>query len=457
MLNQAVQQYLQENRPQHLAKLMELLAIPSIANNDDNCCRQAADWLGEHLKSLGLDVDIVATDGKPNVIASLHVSDAAPTVLIYGHYDVQPPDPLELWQSPPFVPTVRDGWLYARGADDDKGQLFAHLMAIEAWQRAGGGLPVNVKVFAEGEEEIGSPNLELFIATHKDALTADVAVISDSAFFAEGMPSITYSLRGLAYVELSVEGPDRDIHSGVYGGAVANPANAIAKMVGQMHDADGRVTVPGFYDDVVPLTDRELQAWSQLPFDEAAYRADLGVDRLAGGEKDASPLVRMWGRPTLDCNGIVGGYTGPGCKTIIPARASAKISMRLVPDQDPAKIVAGFKQFAAEGTPPGIKSAVSVLAEARPVLLTTDSPAMSAAKEAYREGFGREPAMIRCGASVPVTELIQRLLGLDAVMMGFGLPEDRLHSPNERFSLQQLYGGAATSAAFLGNLAAQSR
>jgi len=452
-----VSEYLESHRGQHLAKLLELLRIPSIANNDDGNCDRAVEWLVGRLKDLGLDARAAAADGKANVLADLHVSDEAPTLLIYGHYDVQPPDPLELWRSPPFEPEVRDGCIYARGAHDDKGQLFAHMMAVEAYQRAGGGCPVNVKFFIEGEEEIGSPNLEPFVASHKDELSADFAVVSDSAFFADDLPSIAYSLRGLVYVELTLHGADRDVHSGLYGGLLANPINALAKMIAAMHDGNGRVTIPGFYDDVLPLGADERKAWAELPFDEARTAADLGVEVLAGGEKGLAPLERNWARPTLDCNGVVGGYTGPGAKTVIPAEASAKISMRLVPDQRPESIVAGFGEFVSANTPPGMSAAVRVHAQSRPVLLNKDSPAIAASRRALSEAFGGPCALIRCGASVPVTELIQRLLGLDAALMGFGLPHDRLHSPNERFALRQFYGGAVASAALMQNLAEASQ
>ncbi|MCK4601557.1 MAG: M20/M25/M40 family metallo-hydrolase, partial [Phycisphaerae bacterium] len=369
-----------------------------------------------------------------------------------GHYDVQPPEPLELWQSAPYDPQVRDGWLYARGANDDKGQLFTHLMAIEAYQRAGGGLPVNVKLIVEGEEEIGSPNMEEFIAARRAVLAADAAVISDSEFFAESLPSITYALRGIAYLELKLHGAAADCHSGIHGGALGNPINALTRMIAAMHDDDGRVTIGGFYDDVLPLADAERRTWAELPFDEAAYAASHGVETLAGGEKGYSILERRWARPTLDCNGIVGGYTGSGAKTIIPAEAATKITMRLVPNQDPEKVAAGFRQFVAENTPPGMKASLEVSPGARPVLLARDSAAMKAGRAALREAFGRDAAMIRCGASVPITELIQRLLGLDAVLMGFGLPDDNLHAPNERFRLDQLYRGSHAAAGFMHNL-----
>ncbi len=453
MLPDSVSEYLRAHQSAHLAKLIELLRFPSVANDkESDACEQAAEWLRVHLTELGLEARVVPTSNKPNVIASTQVDEDLPTLRIYGHYDVQPADPLELWQSEPFEPEVRDGYLYARAASDDKGQFFTHLMAIEAFKHGAGGLPINLKLFIEGEEEIGSPDLEPFLADHARELKADAVVISDGGFFADGSPSLMYSLRGLAYVEVTFHGPDRDLHSGQHGGAVANPVNAVAKLVAAMHDSSGRVTIPGFYDDVVELTDAERAEWAALPFDEQAYAESLGVEALSGGEQGLTVLERRWGRPTLDCNGVVGGYGGPGAKTIIPASASAKISMRLVPNQVPEKIVAAFKRFVAEHTPPGIGAEVEVHAGARPVRLGRDSAAMEAARRAYREAFGKLPVMIGCGASVPIGELFQRLLGLDAVLLSFGLPDDNVHSPNERFRLDQLYRGALAAAAFMNNL-----
>lgn len=452
MLPKDVSDYLDSHRQDHLETLCELLRIPSVANEKTDACQRAAQWLAGHLDRLGVEARVMETAGRPNVIARLHVRDDAPTLLVYGHYDVQPAEPLELWNSPPFEPQVRDGNLYARGADDDKGQLFTHLMALEAWQ-ACSGPPCNLKFFFEGEEEVGSPDLEPFIAEHVELLRAHAAVISDSDFFAPGVPSITYALRGLAYLELTLHGPQVDIHSGSHGGAVANPVNGLAQMVARLADDNGRITVPGFYDDVLELSDAERTEWDSLPFDEAEYAAGLGVDALGGGERGFSTLERRWARPTLDANGIFGGYTGYGSKTIIPSRATVKISMRLVSDQDPAKVVEGFRQYVREHTPPGLRAEVQVFTTARPVLLDRGQPAMEAAQAALEECFGRRAAFIRCGASVPVTELIQRLLGLDAVLLGYGLPSDNLHSPNEHFSLDQFYRGAKTNAAFLHNFA----
>jgi acetylornithine deacetylase/succinyl-diaminopimelate desuccinylase-like protein len=465
MLPEPVRGYLNDHRERFLQRLFELLRFPSIANvhGPGDPCLACASWLVDYLRGLGLEAQLVPTGAKPTgpgqtrkpcVLAEAHVSDQAPTLLIYGHYDVQPVEPLDLWNSAPFEPVIRDGCIYARGADDDKGQLFTHLMAIEAWRQAGGGLPVNLKLLFEGEEEIGSPDLEPFIAASARRLSADACLISDSEFFADGLPSITYALRGLAYMEVTVTGPSADCHSGVNGGAVANPINGLARIIAAMHDADGRITIPGFYDDVLPLTDAERNEWRKLPMDEAEYAASLGLTELGGGEKGLPVLERRWSRPTLDCNGIVGGYTGAGSKTIIPAQASAKLSARLVANQDPQKVVEGFRRFVAEHTPPGLKATMQVHAEARPVMLAKDAPAMRAGQEALAEAFDRAPAMIRCGASVPITELFQRLLGLDGVLMGFGLPDDNLHAPNEHFRLDHLWRGAVASAAFMRNLRA---
>ena len=456
MLNEAVRSYLRSHRDRHLRSLCDLLRMPSIANvtGGDDVCGACAQWLVDYLTGLGLRARVApAEKGKPNVIASAHVDDDKPTLLIYGHYDVQPADPVELWNTPPFEPTIRDGKLYARGASDDKGQLFAHLMAVEAWLETAGQLPLNVKIFIEGEEEIGSPNVEPFLVNHADELAADAVVVSDLDFFAQGLPSITYALRGLTYFELTVNGPREDLHSGQHGGPVTNPLNALARMVAGMHDADGRITIPGFYDDVRPLSDAERAAWAELPFDAEKYAASLGVPALGGGERAYPPFERRWSRPTLDCHGIVGGYMEEGSKTVLPARATAKLSCRLVADQDPERIVAGIEQYVAANTPAGVTASVAIHAKARPVAVPTDSPAVTAARDALAEAFEHDTAMIACGASIPITELFQRVLGLDVVLMGFGLPDDNLHAPNEKFDLDQLYRGSEAAAALLENFA----
>jgi acetylornithine deacetylase/succinyl-diaminopimelate desuccinylase-like protein len=453
MLPVEVSEYLLSHREEHLASLCELLRFESIANvKTPDGCGPCAQWLAEYLRGMGIDAEILPTGGQPCVAGRLHVSDDAPTLLVYAHYDVQPPEPLDLWESGPFDPQVRDGWLYARGSSDDKGLLFMHIMAIEAWMKSAL-LPVNIKLLFEGEEEIGSPSIEPFLKEHRRRFAADALVISDTTFFAEGCPAITTGLRGLCSCEITFTGPDRDVHSGVEGGLLLNPINALARLLAKMHDEAGRVTISGFYDDVQPPGRDELAAWAGLGFDESKHAEALGVDCLAGGEKNYDALHRSWARPTLDCNGISGGYQGPGDKTIIPSVASVKISMRLAPAQDPAKIIVGMRRFVADNTPRGIVANVEFRAAARPVLLGTDSPAALAGRDAVAEAFGAEPAWIRTGASVPITEVFQRLLGLDAVMLGVGLPEDNIHSPNERFKLDHLYRGSVMAATFYANLA----
>jgi acetylornithine deacetylase/succinyl-diaminopimelate desuccinylase-like protein len=446
--------YLAEHRQQRLSRLNELLRFESIANRKTpDGCRPCAEWLARTMTAMGLDAEVLDTDGQPCVLARSGQDPDRPTLLVYTHYDVQPPDPLGPWQSPPFEPTIRDGYLYARGASDDKGQLFTHLLAIEAYLQTLGHLPVNVKLLVEGEEEIGSPNIENFFRDHADRLQADALCISDVGFFAESVPSITTGLRGLCYFELTVSGPNRDVHSGLEGGLLANPVNGLATLIASLHDQTGRVTIPGFYDAVRPVSDELVAEWTALPFEADAHAAQLGVATLAGGETDLPPLVRNWARPTLDCNGIVGGYIEPGSKTIIPAEASAKISMRLVADQDPHAIAESFKAYVAEHTPAGLSSEVTVNALGRPVLLPDDTPPMQAARAAMADSFGRDPVMIRNGASIPITEVFQRVLGLDGVIMGITLPDDNLHSPNERVKLDQLWRGAEMAARFYANLA----
>ena len=453
MTLEKINRYLDSHRAEHLAALVELVRIPSIANHNDGSCERAAAWLAEALRKLGVEVRVVATSGQPVVLGRRHVRDGAPTLLIYGHYDVQPPEPLAEWQSPPFEPTVRDGWLYGRGADDDKGQFFTYLMALEAFVRTSTPLDVNLTFLFEGDEEIGSPPLEAFLRDHQAELACDAVFISDSRFFARGVPSITYALRGVSHGEFTLIEANTDVHSGLYGGVLRNPLHAACEIVAAMHDVDGRVTVPGFYDGVDPLSLAERQAWAQLPFDEREYAAELGLTHLGGGEKGLGVLERNWARPCLDVNGIFGGHTGPGAKTVIARRATVKFSYRTVASQDPAPIMRAMEKFVAARVPAGMTHTFSVGSLNPPVALGQDTPAMLAARQALRDVFGKDPVMIRCGASVPVAEMFQRMLHRDAVMIGFGLPEDRLHAPNEKFCLEQLYLGAKTIAAAWAKLA----
>ena len=377
-------------------------------------------------------------------------------MLIYGHYDVQPPEPLEQWTSPPFQATVRKtdagtDALYARGAADDKGQVWCHVEAILAWQ-AHGGLPINLTLMVEGEEEIGSDNLEAFVKQHREALKADIAVISDTNQFARGVPAITYGLRGLCYAEVFITGPSHDLHSGLFGGAVPNPANVLCEVLGSLLDKDGRVTIDGFYDDVTPLTDAERAIWKKLPFTDEEFARGVGIPH-GNGEKGFSSLERKWARPTCDVNGITTGYQGPGAKTVIPSTASAKVSMRLVPKQDPAKIQRAFEQTIRSRCPDNVKVRFEWHGASEPVLVSIDSRPTQLAAEALRRGFGKEPTFMREGGSIPVVGLIKRELGIDTLLVGFGLPDDRIHSPNEKLDLDALYAGTRTAAALYEQLA----
>jgi len=441
-------------RQAQLQELDELLRIPSISTLPDHRpqIEQAARWLAAHLQTLGLDdVKIYPTERHPVVYGQWLGASGQPTVLIYGHYDVQPADPLDQWQSDPFEPQRRGDHLYARGVADDKGQLFVHLKAIEAYLQSARRLPVNVKLLLEGEEEIGSTSLPRFIAEHRELLQAEIALISDSHILAPDQPSIVYGLRGMTYVELQVQGPDHDLHSGSYGGSVHNPLNALAALIAKLHDERGRVVIPGFYDRVRPLSPEERSELARLPYDETAFCREAGIS-ATWGDPDYTVLERLGARPTLDVNGLVGGFTGEGAKTIIPAQATAKISMRLVPDQEPHEIAWLFESYIEKITPPTVKSQVKAIHFADPALIARDIPQMRAAKQAYQEGFGAEPLFTREGGSIPVVTLFKKQLGLDSILMGFGLPDDRLHSPNERFYLPNFYRGIRTSIHFLGAL-----
>jgi acetylornithine deacetylase/succinyl-diaminopimelate desuccinylase-like protein len=364
----------------------------------------------------------------------------APTVLVYGHYDVQPAEPLELWTSPPFEPTVRDGKLFARGSVDDKGQLFLHVKAIEAHLAVRGKLPANVIVLAEGEEEVGSEHLASFIEQNAARLKADAVVISDSAMFAPGLPSILSSLRGLAYFQIDVQGPAQDLHSGSYGGAVVNPAMALARILATLHDADGRIAIPGFYDAVRPWDARVLQQMRELPFDEEHFRAEAGSPAL-GGEQGHTVLERLWTRPTCEVNGLLSGYTGDGAKTVLPARAMAKVSCRLVPDQDPTAIEALMKEHVARVAPRGVTVTVTHLHGGRPWRAELNGPLFDAARRALAAAFGRQPVITGEGGSIPVVGDFQRILGAPVLLVGFGLPGENAHAPDEWMSMENFTTG----------------
>ncbi len=452
----AALQYARDHADRFVEELKAWLRIPSISTDPAHAAqtRQAAQWLADNLRDAGVEtVEVVPTDGHPVVVAEHHVSDDAPTVLVYGHYDVQPPDPLELWDADPFEPVEKDGKLIARGAADDKGQAFMHVKAVEA-MLASGGPPVNLKFLVEGEEENGSVHLPGFLREHKDLLAADVVLVSDTSLFAPGVPSIAYGLRGLAYVEVTLQGPRKDLHSGVYGGGVANPINALATMIADLHDDDHRVTVDGFYDAVRDLTPEEREQYAALPFDEAAWKDEAGVSETLT-EKGYSVLEGTSGRPTLDCNGIWGGYTGEGAKTVLPAKASAKISCRLVPDQTPDDITDKLRRHFEAHVPDTMTLTFRDLHGGHGVIVDTTAPAMQAAAEALEAVFGQTPHFTREGGSIPVVADFKKILGLDTVLMGFGLDSDSIHSPNEEFGLDRFHQGIEASIRFMDAYARQ--
>lgn len=448
MTQDAISQFLADNQQRFLDELFEYLRIPSIstdsAHKED--VARCAEWVAEHLRQIGFDqVDVEPTDGHPIVYAEHCKAPGKPTILVYGHYDVQPPDPLELWDTPPFEPTVRDEKIFARGATDDKGQLFAHLKGLEAHLKTAGELPVNVKLLIEGEEEVGSPNLTPWVVENQERLSCDAVVISDSSMFAPGMPTITYGLRGLTYFEVTVQGPDHDLHSGLFGGAVPNPINELAKIIAQLHDDAGRVAIPGFYDDVIPLTDEEREQFAALPFDEEALRAQTGAPGLQG-EAGYTALERKWARPTLDCNGIWGGFQGEGAKTVLPSTASTKISCRLVPGQDPDKVLKLARKYIEQIAPDTVKLTFLEHHGGDPVLIDRDNDQVRAAGRALKKSWGVDPVFTRGGGSIPVVATFADTLRAPTILMGLGLDDDRLHSPNEKFNLECFYKGIETSA-----------
>jgi acetylornithine deacetylase/succinyl-diaminopimelate desuccinylase-like protein len=444
--------YARLHHDRFLGELEEFLSIPSVSTQAKHQpdVDRAATWLRDKLLAAGLSkAAVMPTSGHPIVYGEwMNARPDAPVVLIYGHYDVQPPDPLDLWDTPPFEPTVVGDDIFARGASDDKGQLYAHVKALEAFSETRGGPPVNVKYLFEGEEECGSPSLEPFVHQHQDLLTADVAVISDTGILDKETPSMVYGLRGLAYVEVEVTGPDHDLHSGLYGGAVHNPINALCAMIAKLHDEDGRIAIPGFYDNVLELSDQERAELSAVPFARSTWLEEAGV-RTGWGEPDYSIIERTTARPTLDVNGIWGGYIEPGSKTVLPSKAFAKISMRLVPDQDPTRIASLIREHLSTIAPQAVDVEVRVLGGGEPAIVDRHSPAMRAASRAYALAFGKEPVLVRRGGSIPVVATFQKLLGMETVLMGFGLPDDRLHSPNERFHLPNFYRGIETIIHFM--------
>ena len=449
--------YVRDERERYVEELKKLVAIPSISadpayKEDVRRCAQA---FVDRMRVAGMQRgDVLETDGNPVAYGEWLGAPGKATVLVYGHYDVQPVDPLELWETPPFDAHVRDGNIYGRGTVDDKGQVLMHIAALEAHLREHGRLPVNVKVVVEGEEEIGSPNFERFLAKHRELLACDLAIISDTAVFAEDVPSLTIALRGLARWEVTVHGPSYDLHSGVYGGVVKNPIEALAQMLARLKDENGRVVVPGFYDGVKELSAEATRELASLPYDERAVAKDLGVSALAGGERDRKPLERVWFRPTLEINGIWGGYQGAGTKTIIPSWARAKLTARLVGDQDPEKVRRAVREHLKSIAPDGVRVEVEDDGDTRAVTTSRDHPAVAAAARAMERGFGKPPAFIGSGGTIGPVSSFDRVLHLPQVLIGVGLPDDATHAPNEKFTLSQFYGGIETLVYLYDELAA---
>jgi acetylornithine deacetylase/succinyl-diaminopimelate desuccinylase-like protein len=439
------------NHPRFLEELKGLLRIPSISTLPEhkNDCRRAAELLAAELKRIGMEnVRLIETEGHPLVYADWLHAAGKPTVLVYGHYDVQPPDPLDEWLSPPFEPAERNGNLYARGAVDDKGQVWLQVKALESLLADGGSLPLNVRVLFEGEEEVGGEGIAAYVASKPPELKADFALVCDTELFAPGLPTLCVGLRGMIYTELEVRGAKTDLHSGMYGGAAPNPFVALAQILAKLKDENGRILIPGFYDDIIPPSPEELAAWRSLPFDEEHYRiTEVGSRRLVG-EPGFSVLERTWARPTLDVHGIPGGFIGAGAKTVIPAKAVAKVSMRLVPGMTPARSFALYKSYVEKIAPAGVEVDVRLIHQGDPCLIPVDNPYIRSATRALHEVWGRDTVFIRSGGSIPIVGDFARHLGLPSVMMGFGLPDDNLHAPNEKFNLKNFELGIVSTIRF---------
>lgn len=440
--------FVEVNRDRIVAELAQYLEIPSISALPEHAAdvRRCAEWTSRALGRAGLEnVRLIDTPGHPIVYGDWLHAPGAPTILCYGHYDVQPIDPIGLWESPPFTPTVRHGKIYARGATDDKGQLFIHFKAVEAHLAQRGRLPVNLKMLIEGEEEVGGAHLEDFVRDHVELLASDAVVNSDSAMFAREVPSITYALRGLAYFQLDVRGTNTDLHSGAFGGAVANPAFALAEILARLKDQDGRVAIPGFYDDVLAVTAEERAEFAKLPFCERELRDFLGAPQLFG-ERGYTTLERVWARPTVEINGLLAGFTGEGAKTIIPAVAMAKVSMRLVPAQDPDRIGDLFEAFVSRITPRTVTARVTRLHGGHPWMMAAEHPFVQAAGRAMALGFGKQPILTREGGSNGIVPVFQQVLGAPTVMFGIGLPDENAHAPNENLDLTNFHRGIVAAA-----------
>ena len=454
-----IDSFIAQNEDRHLEDLKGFLRIPSISALPEHkeamvrCARHAAD----QMRAIGLTrVEVMPTGGHPVVYGEWLGAPGSPTALVYGHYDVQAVDPVELWTTPPFDPQVRDGELYARGAADDKGQVFLHWKAVEAHLKVNSRLPVNLKFLIEGEEEVGSEHLDEFLGANHELLKADVAVTSDTGWFDRGVPSIGYGLRGLTYLQVNLKGPDSDLHSGSFGGAIANPLQVLADIIAGLKDRHGRVDVPGFYDRVRPLAAEERRQFARLRFDEESYRRQLGVPALYG-EEGYTTLERVWARPTLEINGLWGGFTGERAKTVLPSRAHAKLSCRLVPDQDPEEITALVEARLRDLCPPTVTMEIQRMHMGKPALTPTDHPAVQAAARAMERAFGKPTALIRSGGSIPIVASLKELLGIPSVLMGFALPDDHAHAPDERLDLNNFFGGIRAAAYLWEELGATSR
>lgn len=455
----AVEQFVSKNKPRLLEELKTFLRIPSISTLPEHKgdVARAAQFVADSMKAAGLEnIEVIQTGKHPLVYADWLHAPGKPTVLCYGHYDVQPPDPVDLWITPPFEPSERGGNLYARGACDDKGQMYMHIKAVEALFATHGKLPVNVKFIIEGEEEVGGESIAQYVPKNREKLKADVALVSDTELFADGIPTLCVGLRGLMYFEVEAQGPARDLHSGMYGGAAPNAVYGLIELLAKAKDADGRIQIPGIYDDVATPAQAELDSWKRLPFSEEEFlKNEVGSTELTG-EPGQSVFARTWARPTFEVHGIAGGFTGTGAKTVIPAKATAKVSIRLVPNQDPDKVMTAFKVWVKTQTPKGIRTEVRVLSAGPAIIVNPDHPAIHVAAEAFSEMLDAPTVFIRSGGSIPIVGDFAESLGIPTVLMGFGLPDDGLHSPNEKYRISNYYTGIMTIAHFFEKYGQQS-
>jgi len=450
-MSQAIDRYVQENETRFLEELKDLLRIPSISTSPEHneATHRAADFVVDHLQAAGLqNIELIETERHPLVYADWMHAPGKPTVLCYGHFDVQPPDPLELWESPPFEPTERNGNLYARGSADDKGQMFSHIKAIEAIKAIYGKPPVNIKFLIEGEEEVGGISVAEYVAKNPEKLKADVALVSDTEMYEAGLPTLNIGLRGLVYLEIEARGPMRDLHSGLYGGAAPNAVFGLIELLSKAKDANGHIQIPGIYNDVEPPSAEEKESWKHLPFDEDEYLKNVVGSTALTGEPGYSVFERTWARPTFEVHGIAGGFTGTGAKTVIPAKAIAKVSIRLVPRQDPAKVLRAVEQWVKENAPRGIQCEIRVLSSGPGLMVNTDHPAIRVAAKAFSDIFGKPTVFTRSGGSIPIVGDFANHLGIPTILMGFGLPDDGLHSPNEKYCIRNYYDGIRTIAHF---------